>query len=83
MNSVVRAQVASGLGMGGQALRSSVYGMNRQMSFKPGPKLGKPMSASYVDMMYSQWRADPNSVDPAWQEHFANSGQSAATPSSS
>lgn len=55
------------------------------MSFKSDNGLGKPMggtSASYVDQMYSQWRADPNSVDPAWQKHFQTSGQGAPTPSS-
>ena len=26
--------------------------------------------SSYMDQMYSQWKADPTSVDETWQKHF-------------
>lgn len=36
--------------------------------------------SSYVDQMYSQWRADPTSVDASWQKHFESvDGGAAAT----
>ena len=67
-------------------LRSSVYSQNRFMSFKPDKGLNKPAGgaqSTYVDQMYSQWRADPSSVDPAWQEYFSSPAQSTASSPSS
>jgi len=46
---------------------SGVLGFNSNMSFMKTTQLMKPMSSgSYVDQMYSNWKADPTSVDGSW-----------------
>jgi 2-oxoglutarate dehydrogenase E1 component len=37
-------------------------------------------SAVYIDMMYDQWKEDPNSVHSSWKAYFKNIDQEVAEP---
>jgi 2-oxoglutarate dehydrogenase complex dehydrogenase (E1) component-like enzyme len=53
---------------------------SRSHGFKPSFNLVKPQldnfangtSAVYIDMMYDQWKQDPNSVHSSWKAYFNN-----------
>jgi 2-oxoglutarate dehydrogenase E1 component len=61
----------------------------RSHGFKSYP-LSKPQSqtdnfangtsAVYIDMMYDQWKEDPNSVHSSWKAYFKNIDQEVAEP---
>src|SRR3954469_19463124 len=37
-------------------------------------------NAAFLEALYAQYLADPNSVDPGWRDYFADLGEQGLTP---